>query len=106
MKLPTSQAQLGELIYSCIDLTDYPEGSTLFSVIKSEKRTTHPDIFIVEDWLRGLPSACTIPFTDYEINQILETCGIAHWSVDDYWRWCAFRVLAFALNPNAYKEQY
>lgn len=35
-------------------------------------------IKVLEDWLRGLPSTCTIPFSNYEILQIGVETKILH----------------------------
>lgn len=101
-KLPTNQVQLANLIYSCIDLSEHAEGATLKSIILGETGKGFMTVESVESWLRGLPSACTIPFWDNEIIEILESCGNGHWSVDSYWRWCASRVMQFAKHPQAY----
>lgn len=106
-ELPTSIVQMANLIHSCIDLSEvshnYGHDYTLLEIIKIEKHvigdlTTR----IVEDWLRGLPSVCTIPFDNHEIEQLCEASGNSHWSIDDYWRWAASRVKAFALFPKAF----
>lgn len=101
MNLPTNHVGLSEIFANCIDLTDYPEGSTLKATIETEKRAPM-SLSTVESWLRGLPSACSIPFTCSDIRQILESCGNGHWTDDDYWRFAASRVMAFAQNPKAY----
>lgn len=94
--LPKNHTEFCRMIVACVDLSEYPTGTTLRQVICTEKPGQPFNISTVEDWLRGLPSACTIPFACFEINRILESCGNGHWSDDDYWRFCASRVLAFA----------
>lgn len=104
MALPTSHIELCNMLYYCIDLSDYPKGSTLKGIIESEKMGKL-SIPLVEDWLRGLPSACTMPFVDSEIIAILESCGNSGWSIDDYWRFAASRIMDFAKYPNAYRDK-
>lgn len=97
-----STVHLANYIYSCIDLTEYPEGSTLKEIILTEKGVQVLTDRVVEDWLRGLPTACTIPFMDHEIQILLDKSGNSHWTIDGYWRWCASRVKSFALFPAIY----
>lgn len=99
--LPKNHHQLADLIYHCINLSEY-DNMTLKEIIETEKNS-HLCLSVVEDWLRGLPSACTIPFANHEIEELLASSGCGHWTVDNYWRWAAGRVEAFAKNPNAYK---
>lgn len=101
-KLPTSQAEFGNMIYACIDLSEYDEGATLKNIICAEKHVYRLTTNVVEDWLRGLPGACTIPYWDNEILEILESTGNCHWSIDEYWRWAANRVKFFAEYPKAF----
>lgn len=99
--LPKNHHQLADMIYSCIDLSEY-DGCSLKAVIETEK-AKNLSLAVVEDWLRGLPSACTIPFINHEIEEILKACGCGHWTIDEYWRWAASRVEAFAKHPKIYK---
>ena len=113
MQLPKNHVEFCNMLYSCIDLSEHDEGATLLSIIQSEKRykcpvgpdgkTAIPSIEVVEDWLRGLPSACSIPYDAGEVQQILAACGNGHWSDDDYWRFAASRIREFALRPELYK---
>jgi len=81
---------LNEIILSCVDLSGYPEGSTLASVLESEKgKNGKVDVKAVEDWLRGLASACEIPYYDNQIKELLEDCGKFDWSIDSYWAYAA-----------------
>lgn len=100
--LPRTHIEFCNMLHSCIDLADYEKGQSLKNIIESEKGKPL-SITVVEDWLRGLPSACTIPFYDCEIKAILISCGNEHWSVDQYWEFAASRVLEFAMNPKAYQ---
>lgn len=99
--LPKNHHQLADMIYHCIELSEY-DGKSLKQVIEQEKGKSL-SLAVVEDWLRGSPSACTIPFKNHEIEQILNSSGCGHWSIDNYWRWAASRVEAFAKYPNAIK---
>jgi len=81
---------LDEIILSYIDLSNYPEGATLASVLESEKgKNGRVDVKAVEDWLRGLASACEIPYWDNGIKELLEDCGKFKWSIDNYWAYAA-----------------
>jgi len=106
--LPKNTVELATLIHSCIDLSevahDYGDDYTLQEIIRIEKHVLGGELTtkIVEDWLRGLPSVCTIPFANHEIKQLCESSGNGHWSIDYYWRWAASRVKTFALFPKAY----
>lgn len=102
-KLPTSHAQFCNMLHACIDLSDYPVGSTLKGIIEGEKQKPLT-LAVVEDWLRGMPSACSIPCYRDEVEAILKSSGNGHWSDDDYWRFAASRILDFALNPSAYAD--
>lgn len=102
--LPQSHIEFCRMLYSYIDFEYLKECNyTLHECIKSEKNARKLTIGIVRDWLQGLPTACTIPFDNHEIQKILESCGNQHWSIDDYWRYSASKVLSFALAPNCYK---
>lgn len=88
---------LKEIILACIDLSGHPEGATLASVLESEKgKNGKVDVKAVEDWLRGLASACEIPYYDNEIKEILEDCGKFNWSIDKYWGFAASVVFNHA----------
>lgn len=81
---------LKEIVLACVDLSNYSEGATLASVLESEKgKNGKVDVKAVEDWLRGLASACEIPYYDNEIKEILDDCGKFSWSVDKYWAYAA-----------------
>ena len=99
--LPKTHIEFCNMLYSCIDF-EYLEESTLLNCIICEtgkKQISEKD---VENWLRGLPSACTIPFCDFEIKQILNSCGNENWSISDYWKFASSRVLQFAKKPKLY----
>lgn len=98
-----NHVDLANLVYSCIDLSERDEGETLLTVILSETGGKSLTVGTVENWLRGLPSVCSIPYWNDEIRLLLDASGNNHWSVDDYWRWSASRVLAFAKYPKAYE---
>lgn len=99
----TNHHQLANLLHSCIDLSEHPQGTTLLDVIKLEKRCNTITLPIVEEWIRGLPSVCTIPFENHEIRSLLDSANLESWSIDDYWRWAASRIEAFAKHPKAYQ---
>lgn len=101
-QLPTSHVQLCNMLHACIDLSAYDEGALLKNIIRSEKNVENVTVEVVEDWLRGLPSACTIPFTNSEIREILDSCGNGHWTIDNYWRFAAGRIKEFASFPYLY----
>lgn len=49
------------------------------------------------EYLRGLPSVCTVPFSNYDILQLLAAKGITRKSdnaqqklIDDYWATCGY----------------
>ena len=102
--LPKTHIEFCNMLYDCIDFEYLKECScTLAECIKSEKNTNKLTIEVVQDWLQGLPTACTIPFQNYRINQILESCGKRYFSIEDYWRFSASRILAFAVSPKCYE---
>lgn len=68
---------------------------TLHACIKKEKQVTRLTLRIVEDWLRGLPTACTVEFMDYEQEQMCKGCGLIGWNSNMYWRYAAKVVLAY-----------
>lgn len=90
--LPKNLEEFKDFILSCIDqdyLTDAGFKS-LYDCIEAEKY--YKNRFsqgVVKDWLQGLPSACTVPFKDYDINLILQSIGATHWTIDNYWTNCA-----------------
>lgn len=96
-----SKYQLGNVLHSCIDLSEYEEGETLKEIIIRETGK-NLSIESVEQWLRGMPSACAIPHDHHTIRELLDTSGREHWSIDGYWRWSASRIMAFAQAPKAY----
>ena len=102
--LPKTHVEFCRMLYSCIDFEYLKDCNyTLQQCIKSEKNTNKLTIEVVQDWLQGLPTACTIPFENYRIMQILESCGNAHFSIAEYWRFSASRILAFAVSPKCYE---
>ncbi|RTL04191.1 hypothetical protein EKK58_11115 [Candidatus Dependentiae bacterium] len=67
----------------CFDNYNVQQYPTLKSIIEAEKHGY--TVRLIEDWLRGLPSACTIPFYDDEIIAM-------GYDLDFYWNTTA-RVL-------------
>lgn len=103
--LPKSQVALANMLYRCIDLGDYEENYTLLQIINQETYNNNEKPLtakMVTKWLRGLPSACSIPFADSDIRQILDSAGNKHWSIDDYWNWAGDRILTYAKRPHIY----
>lgn len=91
---------LANMLYHCIKFEDLEEKSLkeVMTIEIGEKLS----ISTVEKWLRTLPEVCVIPYEDSKIKEILKLAGNSHWSVDDYWKWSASRILAFAKYPKAY----
>jgi|APGre2960657373_1045057.scaffolds.fasta_scaffold49755_3 hypothetical protein len=100
-KLPKTHVEFCNMLYCCIDF-EYLGKCSLLDCIISETGKNQILEKDVEKWLRGLPSACTIPFRDFEIYEILKSCGNSQWSIDDYWKFAASRVLQFAKKPKLY----
>lgn len=92
---------LANLLHSRIDLSGYGEGATLKNIIEADMNTPM-SLSVVEKWLRGTPAACVIPYEDSEIRGLLDCSSRGHWSIDNYWRWAADRIHAFARAPHAY----
>lgn len=67
---------------------------TLYACIKAEKQVKRLSLSIVEDWLRGLPSACSLPYMDNEQEAMCKACGLVGWNGDMYWRYAAKVLLA------------
>lgn len=96
-KLPKTHGEFVHLIYNCIDLSEHPKGTTLKSIIEKEADfRMGVTVKAIEHWLRGLPSTCSIPYWNDEIEEILKSCGNVNWSVDDYWKFAANRVYSWA----------
>ena len=89
----TSNLELTDHVLSFIDLSDY-ECKSLHKIIRTEKRAARLTLAIVQDWLQGLPTACTVEFSNYEQEQICIACGLVGWSSDMYWRYAAKVILA------------
>lgn len=69
--------------------------NTLHACIKHEKGVSRLTLKIVEDWLRGLPSAVSLPYMNHDQEQICIGCGLIGWTSDMYWRYAAKVVLAY-----------
>lgn len=91
---------LANMIYHCIKFEDL-EGKSLKEIMTIEIGEKL-SISNVENWLKSLPEICVIPYENSQIKEILKLAGNSHWSVDDYWKWSACRVLDFAKCPKAY----
>lgn len=95
-----SHVHLANMIYHCIKFEVLKE-KTLKEIMTNEIGE-NLSISNVEKWLRTLPEVCLIPYEDSQIKEILKLSGNIHWSVDDYWKWSASRILNFAKYPKAY----
>ena len=90
----TDNQALTDHVLSCIDLSEY-KCKSLHKIIKAEKRVTRLTLAIVQDWLQGLPSACTVEYMNHTQDQVLTACGLVGWSSDMYWRYTAKVILAY-----------
>lgn len=68
---------------------------TLHACIKAEKRVKRLSLSVVEDWLRGLPSACSLPYMNADQEAMCKACGLVGWTSDMYWRYAAKVLLAY-----------
>lgn len=90
----TTNQALTDHILSCIDLAEY-DCKDLHDIVKSEKHAARLTLKIVEDWLRGLPSAVSLPYMNHDQEQICISCGLIGWTSDMYWRYAAKVILAY-----------
>lgn len=89
-----------KVVADAIDLEGYQEGRTLKNVVFSEIHIcTWLNGYACEQYLRGLPSVCSIPFTDYDILSLLSEQGIFRKSdsaksklIDEYWATCGYAL--------------
>jgi len=91
---------LGEYFLSCVDLSDYDrtEYPTLKSIIEAEVGVNGPvNQKAVENWLRGLPSACTIEFSSYEIAELIRRSDKPNYCENLYWSHAAFTIYRHAV---------
>lgn len=95
----TSHHIFSNMIYNCINFEAFPD-KTLKEVINEEISSIK--IMDIDKWLRSLPEACIVPYEDNIIRQILDNAGNRHWSIDDYWRWCASRIQMYANSPKSF----
>lgn len=87
-----------------IDLCQMIVKSAKGDVSHEFERASH-DADAIEQWLRGLPSICSVPYTNYCIEQWLSDTGViqAHHSasrraklVEQYWRYIARIITMYA----------
>ena len=84
-----------QVVESSIDLSEYEE-QTIGDVFRSEYGQYRGfNQGMCCDWLRGLPTACSVPFCDSDILALLARHGIIRKSesaqiklVDKYWQAC------------------
>jgi hypothetical protein len=88
---------LTQHVLLCADQSYLDEGKykTLHACIKAEKRVTRLPLAIVQDWLQGLPTACTVEYMNHAQEQVCIACGLIGWTSDMYWRYAAKTLLAY-----------
>lgn len=76
----------------------------LVEIVKVEKQS-YVTQSVIQDWLQGLPSACAVPFANYDIFQwgyangmLKETDNDTKHNnfIDKYWNTCAFVILSYS----------
>jgi len=99
-----------KMVLDCVDLEGHPKDATLESTLLSEYGHEVQRIGILKalsEWLRGLPSACTVPFMYCDIRttfEALETKGSTSFEdltedtqellFNEYWNLCAYILFA------------
>lgn len=85
-----------EIVKNSID-HDYLECDSLDIVYACEYGYNGVNQLACTEYLRGLPSVCTVPFNNYDILQLLSAKGITRKTeqgqqklIDDYWATCGY----------------
>jgi len=96
--MPTILEVAKQVVEGAIDLSEYDE-QTIGDVFMLEYSHHGFSQVTCCEWLRGLPAACTIPFSDYEILKLLSEHGIVRKSdrtkgtlIDEYWCACGYAL--------------
>lgn len=83
-----------QIVKNSIDL-ECAEGQSLEEVYLSEYGYNGVSQKACTNYLQGLPSVCTVPFSNFDILQLLATKGIVRKTdnakiklVEDYWATC------------------
>lgn len=97
----TTNKQLTDIILSNIDISEYIQYGykSLKDIIKAEKRSNKRlSATVVEDWLRGMPSACSLPCGDFEQENIMSDCGLIGWTSIMFWRYSAKVIYQYIMS--------
>lgn len=104
--MKANQEAIKQYVRDCIDLSDHPDHDTVESAFRAEYGHNVENGVIpqadVASWLQGLPTACTVAFSNHEILDLCVEWGLISPDaterqedkmLDQYWSYMSAKLL-------------